>query len=203
MGVRDQGRAERSRRVVDEATRLFLLQGYAATTIPQIAAAAQVSVGTVANTGDKDALFLTAMEQRSTAGMLARIDSAAREDAPLTAQVSRVVEESIDELLGGLDLGRDYLVAWLRTADHRENAARLDRVWVAWRGMWPADASTDPWTRAGTAAMTAYLCLSTVLFGLASREIEPEVGRRMMQAVVTAQCAPFAGTTSPTGGGQA
>ena len=76
MATRREAKEASAARVIAAATELFTSQGYAATTVPLIAAAAGVSVGTVAGVGSKDALFLRVWEESSTASSLAVLQSA-------------------------------------------------------------------------------------------------------------------------------
>lgn len=62
MVVRQEGRERRLHCVRQAAGRLFREQGYEATTVRQIAAAAGVSTGTVMSCGDKATLLLQAVE---------------------------------------------------------------------------------------------------------------------------------------------
>ena len=64
-GVRRSGQRERAGRVTEAAWDLFRTQGYEATSVREIAAAAGVSVGTVANAGGKAQLFLTTLSDNA------------------------------------------------------------------------------------------------------------------------------------------
>lgn len=197
MSVREAGRVERSRRVHEAAAVLFARQGYATTTIPQIAAAARVSVGTVTNTGSKDALFLTAVEEWSTDALVRRIHAAGQAGDSVTARVAAVMDGTLAETERYLDMSRDYLVAFLRTPDHPGNPERLDAVRRAFRRLWPDDGLPDEESPAALAATTTYLCLTSLLFARASRAIAADEARAVLRAIVTAQCAPFEETAAP------
>ena len=190
---RAESRVESSRRVLVAAADLFTRQGYAATTVPQIAAAAGVSVGTVASVGSKDALFLQVWEESSTAvslGMLAQARSASGSLAErVWSYIGGLVESSI-AMPDGL---RDYFVAYVRERDHVENQARLAEVVDAIRRLFPPDEHPRGESAAMLAAWTIWLSFSSVCFGLAATSIPPEEARRLMRAVVEAQCAPFEG----------
>lgn len=192
MGIRSENQAVRSRSVIEAATRLFVAQGYAATTVPQIAAEAGVSVGTVANTGDKDSLFLVCMEEAATSMMLARLSAAASTGGMTVAdRVWSAIDATLTETLQSLDFSRDYLVAYLRASSNADNVPRLDAVAQALRALWPEDDLPPEESPAALAALTTYLCLTSVILALASRTMDPEAARVIMRRVVDAQCAPF------------
>ena len=77
VSTRAQARVATVAKVMAAASRVFGERGYRATTIPLIAEAAGVSVGTVASVGSKDDLFLRSVEELSTANSLAMIREAA------------------------------------------------------------------------------------------------------------------------------
>lgn len=190
---RAEAKAESERRVVAAAADLFTRQGYATTTIPQIAAAAGVSVGTVAGVGSKDALFLRVWEEASTAASLGMLADARQASGSLTDRVWSYVGSLVESSIALPDGLRDYFVAYVRERDHAENQARLAEVVAAIRGLFPADELPPEASPAGLAAWTIWLSLSSVCFGLAATSIPPEEARRLMRAVVEAQCAPFEG----------
>lgn len=187
---RAEARAESARKVVAAATDLFTRQGYAAT-IPQIAAAAGVSVGTVASVGSKDALFLRVWEEASTAASLSMLAEARRTPGSVTDRVWSYIEVLVESSIGMPDGLRDYFVAYVRERDHAENQVRLAGVVEAIRGLFPPDDLPSEQSSAMLAAWTIWLSFSSVCFGLAATSIPPEDARRLMRAVVEAQCAPF------------
>ncbi len=189
MGVRDQRRAERDRVVLAVAGELFWTQGYAATTIPQIAARAGVAVGTVAKVGSKDALFLRTWEEGSTEISLRLISDAAAA-ATVTERVWAYFGQLVEAAVSMPQMLRDYLVAYLRAAEHEENLARLDQVLDALAGLFPGDRN-QPDSPARLAAWTLWLAYSGLVLGLASRTSTAEQARRLMRAIVETQCAPF------------
>lgn len=190
---RAESRVESARRVVMAAADLFTRQGYAATTVPQIAAAAGVSVGTVASVGSKDALFLQVWEESSTTASLDMLAQASSTSGPLTDRVWSYIGGLVESSIAMPDGLRDYFVAYLRERDHVENQARLAEVVHAIRGLFPPDAHPVGESPAMLAAWTIWLSFSSVCFGLAATSISPEEARRLLRAVVEAQCAPFEG----------
>lgn len=190
---RAESRVESAHRVEVAAADLFTRQGYAATTIPQIAAAAGVSVGTVASVGSKDALFLRVWEQSSTAASLGMLAQARSASGSLTDRVWSYIGALVESSIAMPDGLRDYFVAYVRERDHAENQARLAEVVDAIRGLFPSDEHPEGESPARLAAWTIWLSFSSVCFGLAATSIPPEEARRLMRAVVEAQCAPFEG----------
>ena len=181
------------RRLEKAAFELFAENGFAATTVPQIAAAAGVSVGTVASVGSKDALFLRVWEESSTAASLDMLTQARSASGSLTDRVWRYVGGLVESSIAMPDGLRDYFVAYLRERDHVENQARLAEVVDAIRRLFPPDEHPAGGSAARLAAWTIWLSFSSVCFGLAATSIPPEEARRLMRAVVEAQCAPFEG----------
>jgi len=177
--------------VVAAAADLFTRQGYSATTIPEIAAAAGVSVGTVASVGSKDALFLRVWEEASTAASLGMLAGARQVPGTVTERVWSYFGGLVDSSIAMPDGLRDYFVAYLRERDHVENQARLTEVVAAIRGLFPADENPAAEVSAMLAAWTLWLAFSSICFGIAATSIPPEEARRLMRAVVEAQCAPF------------
>lgn len=188
MGVRDERRAQRDRLVLRVAGELFWSQGYAATTIPQIAAKAEVAVGTVAKVGSKDALFLRTWEEGSTEISLHLIGEAAA-GSTVTERVWAYFGQLVEAAISMPQMLRDYLVAYLRAAEHEENIARLEQVLDALTGLFPGDRRPDSPTR--LAVWTLWLSYSGLVLGLASNTSTAERTRGLMRAIVETQCAPF------------
>jgi AcrR family transcriptional regulator len=182
---------ESARKVAAAAADLFTRQGYAATTVPQIAAAAGVSVGTVASVGSKDALFLRAWEEGSTTASLSMLAGARQASGSVPERVWSYFDALVESSIAMPDGLRDYFVAYLRERDHVENQARLTEVVNAIRELFPADNQPSEGSPAMLAAWTLWLSFSSICFGLAATSIPPGEARRLMRAVVEAQCAPF------------
>lgn len=191
MGSRAESKAESSRRVVAAAAELFTRQGYAATTVPQIAAVAGVSVGTVASVGSKDALFLRVWEEASTSASLDMLAGARRASGSVTERVWSYFGGLVESSIAMPDGLRDYFVAYLREGDHADNQARLAEVVHAIRSLFPTDEQSREGSPALLAAWTLWLSFSSICFGLAATSIAPEEARQLMRSVVVAQCAPF------------
>lgn len=188
---RAEAKAESAHRVVAAAADLFSRQGYSATTVPQIAAMAGVSVGTVASVGSKDALFLRVWEEASTTASLGMLAGARQVPGSATERVWSYFGGLVDSSIAMPDGLRDYFVAYLRERDHVENQARLAEVVAAIRGLFPAAENPATEASAVLAAWTLWLAFSSICFGIAATSIPPDEARRLMRAVVVAQCAPF------------
>lgn len=192
MGVRAEQQARRDAAVMAAATELFWSRGYAATTIPMIAEAAGVAVGTVAKVGSKDELFLRAWEERATELTLQLLDYAAQASDSVTERVWAYLSRSLDATIALTDPIRNYLVAYLRSAHHSDNLTRLDTVVTAIRRLLPED-ELGKESPAQTAALTLWLSYSSFVFSLAARSCEPDEARRLLRAIVETTCAPFEG----------
>lgn len=190
MTTRTQARITTVAKVTAAASRVFGEQGYRATTIPLIARAAGVSVGTVASVGSKDELFLRSVEELSTANSLAMIREAS--SAPtVNERVWGYVGKMVEASIAMPNQVQDYLVAYLRSSDHGQNLGRVQDVMEAIRGLFPEDGL--PWEEspAALAATTIWLSFSAICFSVAASSVAPDTARRMMRSIVVAQCAPF------------
>lgn len=190
MATRTEARAATVAKVMAAASRVFSEQGYRATTIPLIASAAGVSVGTVASVGSKDDLFLRSVEELSTANSLAMIQEASSA-ATVTERVWGYVGRMVEVSITMPDQIQDYFVAYLRSADHEQNLARVQKVNEALRGLFPTDGLSWEDSPAAFAASTIWLSFSALCFSLAASSVPPEVARRLMRSIVETQCAPF------------
>ena len=116
-GLRDRKKEEARRRIVRAATSLFASDGLDATTMEGIAAAADVSVGTVYNYfGTKNALLLAGVAE-DTELMVA--DGAAVLSRPGTNPV-----KAVQRLMGGY---LDHLLSWEPAFLREVLAAALER----------------------------------------------------------------------------
>ena len=190
MTTRTQARITTVAKVTAAASRVFGEQGYRATTIPLIARAAGVSVGTVASVGSKDELFLRSVEELSTANSLAMIREASP-PPPVNERVWRYGRKMVEASIAMPNQVQDYLVAYLRSSDHDQNLGRVQDVMEAIRGLFPEDGL--PWEEspAALAATTIWLSFSAICFSVAAASVAPDTARRMMRSIVVAQCAPF------------
>ncbi|MEA5054247.1 MAG: TetR/AcrR family transcriptional regulator [Propionicimonas sp.] len=190
MGVRVEQQARRDRMVMAAATELFWVQGYAATTIPEIAEKAGVAVGTVAKVGSKDELFLRAWEERSTEISLHLLSQAGATSESVTERVWSYLSLMLEATILMSDTIRDYLVAYLRAGDHAANLQRIDQVVGAIRALFPPDDRGED-SPAQLAALTLWLAYSSFVFSLAANSCDKDDARRLLRAVIEATCAPF------------
>lgn len=188
--TRAQAREATVGRVMTAASKVFREHGYHGATIPLIASAAGVSVGTVASVGSKDDLFLRSVEELSTASSLAMIREAS--SAPtVTERLWGYVGPMVEASVAMPDQIQDYFVAYLRSSDHEQNLARVQQVTEALRAMFPEDGLSWEESPAALAASTIWLSFSALCFSLAASSVPPEAARRLMRSIVEAQCAPF------------
>ncbi len=197
MPTRAEAKSTTAERVLRAAATLFPRQGYASTTIPQIARAAGVSVGTVATVGSKDALFVRSIEEMSTRTTLELLRDAS--DLPtVTERVWHVLGNLFDAVVDMPETIRDYLAAYLRATDHDANVGRLLSVITGLRGLWPPDEAPEDESPAMLAAITTWLSYSGIAFafvsGSSARPLDDDLAdtyRDTLRRVVQAQCQPF------------
>jgi AcrR family transcriptional regulator len=132
-GIRQLGRAQRQQRVRSAAWELFRTRGYDATSVRDVAAAAGVSVGTVAHIGDKATLFLDVMEENAfalVAGALERLSAEpVGTSVTLAAEICGVFEPSLAQIVDNPELTRAYLIAYLRAdGAHATSTGQVDVI---------------------------------------------------------------------------
>ncbi|GAA3987751.1 TetR family transcriptional regulator [Allokutzneria multivorans] len=130
MGLRET-KMERTRQLLaDTAFELFTANGFAATTMEQIAAAAEVGPRTLYRYyATKEALLLTFVEQRLDDAL--EVFRAQPEDAP----VPRALHELIDYVLRTVAESGDRIIAVYELAWRTPSArARLNDKTTRWRG---------------------------------------------------------------------
>lgn len=192
MTTRANARNATVAKVIAAAAQVFGEHGYRATTVPMIASAAGVSVGTVASVGSKDALFLRSVEEFSTAHSLTLIREASAA-ATATERVWSYIGQLVEAAIAAPAQVQDYLVSYLRSSDHDQNLGRVQQVLEAIRGLLPEDGLTWEESPAALAATTIWLSYSALCFSLAASSVPPDIARQMMRSIVEAQCAPFEG----------
>jgi AcrR family transcriptional regulator len=195
-GVRQAGQRERMERVTVAAWELFRTRGFEATSVREIAAAARVSVGTVAAVGDKSALFLATMSDTAFEAIGGGLDQLVRQPVTarrsLVAEVGRLFDEALAWVAANRQLTNDYLVAYLRAAPAARPPARLDVIVarIAERCVQhsgdPADAPA-----AALAGSIVYGVFISLILGLAAGEGDPSSYPTAMREVIAAQLRPF------------
>jgi len=132
LGTRQQGQEQRQSKVRNAALELFRTRGFDATSVRDIAAAAGVSVGTVALAGDKATLFLDVMEENAFAlvgGALERLSGEPVGTLSLTAEIWGVFEPSLTRIADNPELTRAYLIAYLRAdSGHATSVGQVDVI---------------------------------------------------------------------------
>ena len=132
LGTRQQAGEQRQSMVRSAAGELFRTRGFDATSVRDIAAAAGVSVGTVALAGDKATLFLDVMEENAFAlvgGALKRLSGEPVGTTTLAAEIWGVFEPSLTRIADNPELTRAYLIAYLRTdGTHANSAGQIDAI---------------------------------------------------------------------------
>ena len=96
---RDEKRRGTTDTVLAAAADLFQEQGFEATTIRQIAAAAGVSVGRVMSVGDKDFLLLKVFDQRITDEHAALSSSPGIDPSPEEVETNAVVADQVLQII--------------------------------------------------------------------------------------------------------
>jgi AcrR family transcriptional regulator len=131
-GTRQQGQDQRQSKVRCAALELFRTRGFDATSVRDIAAAAGVSVGTVAHI-DKATLFLDVMEENAFAlvgGALERLSGQPLGTSlTLAGEIWGVFEPSLTLIVDNPELTRAYLIAYLRAdSAHATSVGQVDVI---------------------------------------------------------------------------
>ncbi len=193
MSVRRAGQLEREDRVKEWALRLFIERGYAGTSVRDIAAAAEVSTGTVRNVGDKASLFLLVMEESATSYALdvwrAISSVPPTPERSLADEVWSYFSVTLDVADANRELFRDYWAAYVARVDGRENEARMAGVIEAVAARWCAHAGREfPDEEATVAAYAMYSTYAVTMLAI-STGLDPQQYRGYLRAVVEHQCA--------------
>lgn len=129
-GLRDRKKRAVRRRIIDVAARLFAEQGLEAATMEDIAAQAEVSVGTVYNYfGSKHSLLLAGMEEETAAMLEDGRAVLARPGSDARRAVQRLIGVYLDHLTGwDPALLREVLAASFHRSGGAEMTAELARL---------------------------------------------------------------------------
>jgi AcrR family transcriptional regulator len=196
LGTRKQAGEQRQSQVRSAAGELFRTRGFDATSVRDIAAAAGVSVGTVALAGDKATLFLDVMEENAFAlvgGGLERLSSEPVGTEPLAAEIWGVFEPSLTRIAENPELTRAYLIAYLRAdGAHATSAGQIDVICagIAARCVQHSGGEPGP-SEALIAASAIYAVFFSATFALA---VGVESAGEMTQGLrdlITAQTRPY------------
>jgi AcrR family transcriptional regulator len=196
LGTRQQGQEQRQSKVRSAAWELFRTRGFDATSVRDIAAAAGVSVGTVAHIGDKATLFLDVMEENAFAlvgGALERLSGEPVGSLTLAAEIWGVFEPSLTRIVDNPELTRAYLIAYLRAdGGHATSTGQVDVICAGLAARCVEHSGGDPGAPEALLAATAiYAVFFTAAFALAGGfGLAAEVAQGLRD-LITAQTRPF------------
>jgi len=204
LGIRQQGGEQRQSRVRSAAGELFRTRGFDATSVRDIAAAAEVSVGTVALAGDKATLFLDVMEENAFAlvgGGLQRLSGEPVGTGPsLAAEIWGVFEPSLTRVAENPELTRAYLIAYLRAdGAHATSAGQIDVICAGLAARCVQHSGGEPGAaEALLAASVIYSVFFSATFALAVGVGSAGDMAQGLRDLITAQTRPFerAGTSA-------
>lgn len=196
LGIRQQGGEQRQSKVRIAAGELFRTRGFDATSVRDIAAAAGVSVGTVALAGDKATLFLDVMEENAFAlvgGGLERLSGEPVGTTTLAAEIWGVFEPSLTRIAENPELTRAYLIAYLRAdGAHATSAGQIDVICagVAARCVEHSGGESGA-SEALLAASAIYAVFFSATFALAVGVGSAAEMARGLRDLITVQTRPF------------
>jgi AcrR family transcriptional regulator len=197
LGIRQQAGEQRQSRVRSAAGELFRTRGFDATSVRDIAAAAGVSVGTVALAGDKATLFLDVMEENAFAlvgGGLTRLSGEpVGTSLTLAAEIWGVFEPSLTRIAEDPELTRAYLIAYLRAdGAHATSAGQIDVICAGIAARCVEHSGGEPGTsQALLAASAIYAVFFSVTFALAVGVGSVGDMAKGLRDLITAQARPF------------
>jgi len=197
LGTRQQGGKQRQSKVRSAAGELFRTRGFDATSVRDIAAAAGVSVGTVALAGDKATLFLDVMEENAFAlvgGAVERLRSEPVETSlTLAAEIWGVFEPSLTRVAENPELTRAYLIAYLRAdGAHATSEGQVDVICAGLAARCVEHSGGEPGApEALLAASAIYAVFFSVTFALAVGVGSAAEMAQGLRDLITAQTRPF------------
>jgi AcrR family transcriptional regulator len=196
LGTRQQGGEQRQSMVRSAAGELFRTRGFDATSVRDIAAAAGVSVGTVALVGDKATLFLDVMEENAFAlvgGALERLSGEPVGTTTLAAEIWGVFEPSLTRIAENPELTRAYLIAYLRAdGAHAISAGQVDVICAGLAARCVQHSGGEPGaSEALPAASAIYAVFFTATFALAVGVGSAGDMAQWLRDLITAQTRPF------------
>lgn len=181
---RSEAKAGTRARVLAAADRSFREKGFAGTTIRAVAAAADVSVGTVMAVGDKDALLIAIVDD-----WIAAVHAGRERAAPLPplgrdeaiARLVAVVEPFVTYFNADGDLSREY-AAVLARGRHRSGTfgGLADELREDFAHVFRAAGHRDP----GAAARTLYFVYIGLLFATSGGAVtQAEAASGLVEAI--------------------
>ena len=197
LGTRQQGGEQRQSSVRSAAGELFRTRGFDATSVRDIAAAAGVSVGTVALAGDKATLFLDVMEENAFAlvgGALERLNGKpVGKSLTLAAEIWGVFEPSLTRVAENPELTRAYLIAYLRAdGAHATSAGQVDVICAGLAARCVEHSGGEPGApEALLVASAIYAVFFSATFALAVGVGSAAEMAQGLRDLITAQTRPF------------
>lgn len=197
IGIRQQGQDQRQSRVRSAAGELFRTRGFDATSVRDIAAAAGVSVGTVALAGDKATLFLDVMEENAFAlvgGALERLSSEqVGTSLTLAAEIWGVFEPSLTQIVENPELARAYLIAYLRAdSTHATSTGEVNVICAGIAARCVKHSGGDPGVpQAMLAASAIYAVFFSATFALAGGFGSAVEMAQWLRDLITQETRPF------------
>lgn len=194
VGVRKSGQAQREAKVLVAARELFTTQGYEATSMRQIAERAGVSVGTVANTGDKATLLTKVFgeaENIAFLGRIARMEARSAGEGDFADDVDTMFGPWYESTGRQPDLVRAFLLDGLLLPDPKRSeqrrtrdAAMVDAICLRLLALHP---SLDH-RRAQNISYAAYSAHAVALIAAAIGNLALDDAREQARAAVSTIC---------------
>jgi len=196
LGTRQQGQEQRASRVRSAAWELFRTRGFDATSVRDIAAAAGVSVGTVAHI-DKATLFLEVMEENAFAQVGGALERLSGEpvgtNLTLAAEIWGVFEPALTRIVDSPDLTRAYLIAYLRAdSAHATSVGQVDVICAGIAARCVKHSGGDPGSPdALLAASAIYAVFFSAAFALAGGFGSAVAMAQWLRDLITHETRPF------------
>lgn len=197
-GLRERKKKERRARVLAAASRLFAERGYEGVTTSEIAAVADVGVGTLfRHTGTKAELLVEVMNQRIAEGMEEGLERA-RQGRTVQESILAILEPLAEESLAhpGNMVAYEKEVLFGSEEGRTSSTARISQVEAAivevlrLHGSRPRNARIAVEDVAHTIYATLFLDIIKALVGTAAPEDLPERVRRSVDMLVGALLEP-------------
>jgi AcrR family transcriptional regulator len=191
-GLRDRKKRDTRHRLIGAAAELFAAKGLAATTVEDVAAAADVSVGTVYNYfGTKTALLVAAVEEDTTAMVAQGAAVLARPGPDPVAAVQRLFGVYLDAFTGwDPALLREVMNASMQRTGGAELTVELVRMdeqlmsqltqlltWFADRGMLHQDVASAEATLLLFSALVTHIFMYLSIPGFDAAALRGQVDR--------------------------
>jgi AcrR family transcriptional regulator len=124
-GRRERRKRELHARIYDTARQLFLARGFEATTVEQIAEAADIAPATFFNHFQSKHALLGEMTSEVFEHLRALIDEHLLRPGPVEARIRAFIDQAAKELNAARGLARDVLLELMRTPDRAGGAGAV------------------------------------------------------------------------------